>query len=357
MSARAHCSFATRCSITRRTCPQKAFNSGSGGGGGQAGRGWPIEFTVSKKADSLYKCVSAASIAAKVTRDAAIAEWVFDEPAFSHITPPAMLSKDERRAASAGKGKGKKAAAAAAVAATAAADDNDDEQGDAADDGMDEEDDDAGGAAAGGSGYGSGYGAGAGAATGGRARKAAGGQRVIEDSDDDDDNGEDSVAANENAGDVGYDEDGAYETGGLKRQKSGDDSSPSTGAADDAAAAPAPVTSANALHPITSGSGYPSDPLTKAWLKTHLDPVFGWPSVARFSWAPARDALDTEPAVKVDWGDDEDEAGGAGGDGQPQAKVTAFFTPSSSSAAATGTGSKGRCAWMRKRHIEPVTVL
>eukprot|EP00624_Nannochloropsis_granulata_P003303 evm.model.NODE_26797_length_23647_cov_22.651287.6 len=38
-----------------------------------------ISFVVAKKADSLYKTVSAASIAAKVTRDRAISGWVWEE--------------------------------------------------------------------------------------------------------------------------------------------------------------------------------------------------------------------------------------------------------------------------------------
>ena len=38
-----------------------------------------IKFTVEAKADSKYKIVSAASIAAKVTRDACLAEWVWEE--------------------------------------------------------------------------------------------------------------------------------------------------------------------------------------------------------------------------------------------------------------------------------------
>jgi ribonuclease H2 subunit A len=32
------------------------------------------------------------------------------------------------------------------------------------------------------------------------------------------------------------------------------------------------------------GSGYPSDPNTVAWLEAEFDPVFGYPSIARFSW-------------------------------------------------------------------------
>jgi len=43
-----------------------------------------IKFVVSKKADSLYPVVSGASIAAKVTRDRALRDWVPDETAELH---------------------------------------------------------------------------------------------------------------------------------------------------------------------------------------------------------------------------------------------------------------------------------
>ena len=40
------------------------------------------------------------------------------------------------------------------------------------------------------------------------------------------------------------------------------------------------------------GCGYPSDPLTKAWIVNSLDAVFGYPTLVRFSWKTCKDALE-----------------------------------------------------------------
>ena len=48
------------------------------------------------------------------------------------------------------------------------------------------------------------------------------------------------------------------------------------------------------------GSGYPSDPKTKAWLRKHVDPVFGFPQFVRFSWSTAQAILEKE-AEDVIW--------------------------------------------------------
>lgn len=48
------------------------------------------------------------------------------------------------------------------------------------------------------------------------------------------------------------------------------------------------------------GSGYPSDPKTKAWIQKSLDKTFGFPTIARFSWAPIRTALE-QGGHQVQW--------------------------------------------------------
>lgn len=43
-----------------------------------------------------------------------------------------------------------------------------------------------------------------------------------------------------------------------------------------------------------------ADPKTVAWLEANLDPVFGFPNVARFSWQPVKNAL-VKKGAKVKW--------------------------------------------------------
>ncbi|KAI0078839.1 ribonuclease H2 subunit A [Panus rudis PR-1116 ss-1] len=51
------------------------------------------------------------------------------------------------------------------------------------------------------------------------------------------------------------------------------------------------------------GSGYPSDPKTQAWIRSSLDPTFGFPSLVRFSWTTIKVALEKE-ARAVEWIDE-----------------------------------------------------
>ncbi|CCK73049.1 ribonuclease H2 catalytic subunit RNH201 KNAG_0M01960 [Huiozyma naganishii CBS 8797] len=54
------------------------------------------------------------------------------------------------------------------------------------------------------------------------------------------------------------------------------------------------------------GSGYPSDPRTKQWLRDHQMDLFGWPNhVVRFSWQTCRTLLEGNPhGVQIQWEED-----------------------------------------------------
>lgn len=67
------------------------------------------------------------------------------------------------------------------------------------------------------------------------------------------------------------------------------------------------------------GSGYPNDPLTKAFLET-VDPVFGYPRIVRFSWATAQNALD-KYAAKIETEEDDQVP-----EKKKSRKVTEFFS-------------------------------
>nr|CAB3265615.1 ribonuclease H2 subunit A-like [Phallusia mammillata] len=76
------------------------------------------------------------------------------------------------------------------------------------------------------------------------------------------------------------------------------------------------------------GSGYPSDPTTKSWLRKNVDPVFGFPNFVRFSWSTASKILEDE-ALSVHWPDDDESEGD-----------TSSNTPAITSFFATGAGDK-----------------
>ncbi len=49
------------------------------------------------------------------------------------------------------------------------------------------------------------------------------------------------------------------------------------------------------------GCGYPSDSKTSNWLKSNIDPLFGWPKVVRFSWQTTKDAIKKNGGIEVKW--------------------------------------------------------
>eukprot|EP01104_Vermistella_antarctica_P016892 TRINITY_DN5862_c0_g3_i7.p1 TRINITY_DN5862_c0_g3~~TRINITY_DN5862_c0_g3_i7.p1 ORF type:complete len:324 (-),score=71.37 TRINITY_DN5862_c0_g3_i7:125-1096(-) len=52
------------------------------------------------------------------------------------------------------------------------------------------------------------------------------------------------------------------------------------------------------------GSGYPGDPATKLWLRAHCDPVFGFPTIIRFSWKTSSVYL-ADNAHDISWHEEE----------------------------------------------------
>lgn len=80
------------------------------------------------------------------------------------------------------------------------------------------------------------------------------------------------------------------------------------------------------------GSGYPSDPKTKAWMLKYLEPVFGYPQFVRFSWSTAQTLLDSK-AVPVHW-DDDDEDGEKAAARKNNASMLSYFSSSKSESSA-----------------------
>lgn len=48
------------------------------------------------------------------------------------------------------------------------------------------------------------------------------------------------------------------------------------------------------------GCGYPGDSVTKEWLENNFDPVFGFPSIVRFSWGTAKQICDSKSPAYFD---------------------------------------------------------
>jgi len=70
------------------------------------------------------------------------------------------------------------------------------------------------------------------------------------------------------------------------------------------------------------GSGYPNDPITKKWLATNVDQVFGFPQLVRFSWSTAKQMLESK-ALTVEWEETEET------ENPNEQKIFKFFAKSS----------------------------
>ncbi|KAL3652007.1 hypothetical protein CASFOL_001688 [Castilleja foliolosa] len=98
------------------------------------------------------------------------------------------------------------------------------------------------------------------------------------------------------------------------------------------------------------GSGYPGDPQTKAWLKDHQHPVFGFPTLVRFSWGTCTAYY--KDFVEVVWESDIDEDGN-GKSGKRQTKLTSVgFTTRKRKSDDIESSGKGRCKFFEARKLE-----
>ncbi|CAI5718031.1 unnamed protein product [Peronospora destructor] len=98
--------------------------------------------------------------------------------------------------------------------------------------------------------------------------------------------------------------------------------------------------------PTDFGSGYPSDSKTKAWLTNHMDEVFVFPNIIRFSWGTIDPFF--EKAVKVEWPHEKeiDKANAPGG----TSSITSFLTAAPKNTQPIAT----RAAFFTQRNMHDV---
>nr|CAD1824708.1 unnamed protein product [Ananas comosus var. bracteatus] len=103
------------------------------------------------------------------------------------------------------------------------------------------------------------------------------------------------------------------------------------------------------------GSGYPGDPETKAWLDDHKHPVFGFPTLVRFSWGTCIPYF--RDAAEVTWESDKiDEDDSSSGSGKRQLKLTNVgFVGCKRKSEDIESSGKGRCKFFQSRKLELVT--
>ncbi|KAJ3671366.1 hypothetical protein LUZ60_007445 [Juncus effusus] len=100
------------------------------------------------------------------------------------------------------------------------------------------------------------------------------------------------------------------------------------------------------------GSGYPGDPNTKAWLETHKNPVFGFPTLVRFSWGTCTPFLDK--SVQVLWECEKDEEEGRNGKKQLKLSNVGFGGYKRKIEDIESSG-KGRCKFFQTRKLQSVS--
>jgi ribonuclease H2 subunit A len=89
------------------------------------------------------------------------------------------------------------------------------------------------------------------------------------------------------------------------------------------------------------GSGYPSDARCVRWLKSEMEPLFGWGGECRFSWGTVKDMMELKEngGTRIDWPD--------GGDGDDM-RVSDFFVGGAMGQKRLGDGDQLR-TWFGTR--------
>ncbi|CAD6268407.1 unnamed protein product [Miscanthus lutarioriparius] len=95
-----------------------------------------------------------------------------------------------------------------------------------------------------------------------------------------------------------------------------------------------------------------ADPDTKQWLEDHKHPVFGFPTLVRFSWETCKPFF--KDAVEVTWESDEvDEDGTDNGSTKRQVKLSSLgFTGFKRKTEEIESSGKGRCKFFQARKLE-----
>ncbi|KAH8266512.1 hypothetical protein KR044_010654, partial [Drosophila immigrans] len=92
------------------------------------------------------------------------------------------------------------------------------------------------------------------------------------------------------------------------------------------------------------GSGYPGDPVTKRFLSEHIDLVFGFPRLVRFSWSTAENAL-ADKAYDMEFDEPDSEKPKYAG-----TKLTKFFKGTTK----TGEVKREECRFFKQCHLDNV---
>lgn len=115
---------------------------------------------------------------------------------------------------------------------------------------------------------------------------------------------------------------------------------------------------------VSIGSGYPGDPVTKAFLESSKHPLFGWGQHVRFSWSTAARALAVEEGgVAFEWEDDNENENGndartggqkrnsSGGNATMQQGRISFGGGPTQPVSGASTGA-GRASYFRARRLQ-----